>query len=137
MSRCVIKKTFVAASLGLALCVTSPALALEGTDEIVVTCQASSPDELLIESIYTTLPLVERPPELKINEDCMVAWRVIKEAGFVVASETTEMGLAQGTSPEAGPLTGNAPNSDPKTVIKVIVIMTRFECQDLGTCLFK
>ena len=140
MSRCVIKKAFIAASLGLAMFVTSPAYAqLIGTDEIVMTCQSSLADELFIESIYTTLPLVERPPELKINEDCMVAWRVIKAAGFVVASETTEMNLGQATAPEAGPVTGNAPakGPDPKTVIKVLVVMTRFECQELGTCLFE
>ncbi len=136
MRRCVIKKAFVAASLGLAMFVTSPAYA--GTDEIVITCQAGSADELVIEGIYTTLPLVERPPELKINEDCIVAWRVIKAAGFIIAAETWTLN-SQGylKDPDTGARIEDPIKAASRLAKMSVIVVIRFECQDIGTCLFE
>ena len=122
MSRCDIKKAVVAASLGLAMGVTSPAFA--GPDELVLVCE-STVEEHVIKDIYGSGPLTELPPEVKVDGNCLLAWQQLKSVGYFTA----------------GPQARDAPSlpKDDRGFKDFIplVTMTQFTCTDTGTCLVK
>lgn len=88
MGRCVIKTAFMAASLGLAWFVSSPALAT--TDDVLLVCKSnSSGEKMLIDRLYSSVSF-EGFPQLKVGEECMPALGFFTDNGFIVLKEEFE-----------------------------------------------
>ena len=140
MSRCVIKKAVVAASLGLAMFVTNSAYAqLIGTDELVLTCAAVSDVAIEVKGDYSTLPSteVELHPQLKSGFDCMKTLKFLKEQGFVKSSEAYFAGFTAVSTefPMEATMTGRVTATQTNRPSVPLVIVIRFECADIGSCL--
>ena len=139
MSRCVIKKAVVAASLGLAMFVTFPANA--GPDEVLLGCVSVSAGEHVIKNlVFSEPPLVKLPPDVELGGACLAASQQLLEAGYNrAASGLTTLGSDEAETvdldEDSEPGEGAAPFDFPTDGSLPLITITWFTCKDFGSCL--